>query len=76
MTLRNRIAVDAQELRRRGGHPNRLYLTTDNAIRLQYEMISEGGPLAHRIMLSGLRQVVSGIYGLKIIWKSPRFDIA
>ena len=76
MILRSRIAADAEKLRRHGGHPERLYLTTDNAVCLQYEMISEGGLLAHRIMMSGLRQVVSGIDGLKIIWKSPRFGIA
>jgi hypothetical protein len=75
MTILGRIAADTQDLRRRGGHPMRLHLTNDNAIRLQYELISEGGPLAHSIMQGGLRQAVSEIEGLKIVWKSQQFEI-
>jgi hypothetical protein len=75
MTILGRITADAQELRRHGGHPMRLHLTTDNAIRLQYELISEGGPLAHSIMQGGLRQAISEIQGLRIVWKSQHFEI-
>jgi hypothetical protein len=75
MTLRNRIAADAQKVRGHGGHPMRLYLTPDNAIRLQYELISEGGPLAHSIMQGGLRHAVSEIDGMEIVWKSPQFQV-
>ncbi|MCY2955107.1 MAG: hypothetical protein NTU53_24530 [Planctomycetota bacterium] len=53
----------------------RLYLTPDNAIRLQYELISEGGPLAHSIMQGGLRHAVSEIDGMEIVWKSPQFQV-
>jgi hypothetical protein len=75
VTLRSRIAVDAEELRRRGGHPERLYLTTDDAICLQYELLSEGGLVAQRIMSSGLRQAISAIDGLTIIWRSEHFAV-
>ncbi len=50
MTLLNQIAVETQELRKHGGHPERLYLTKDDAIRLQYELISEGGDRAQQII--------------------------
>ena len=76
MTLLSQIAADTQELRQHGGHPERLYLTKDDAIRLQYELISEGGERAHKIICSGLRQAVSTIDGLTIVWQSPRFKVA
>ena len=76
MTLLSQIAVDTQNLRKHGGHPERLYLTKDDAIRLQYELISEGGERAHKIIHNGLRQAVSSIDGLTIVWQSPRFEVA
>jgi hypothetical protein len=76
MTLLGQIAVETQKLRRQGGHPERLYLTKDDEIRLQYELIAEGGERAHKIMCSGVRQTVSEIDGLTIVWLSPRFKIA
>ena len=76
MTLLSQIAVETQELRSHGRHPERVYLTRDDAIRLQYELISEGGERAHKIINGGVRQAVSQIDGLTIIWQSPRFEVA
>jgi hypothetical protein len=44
--------------------------------RLQYELIAEGGERAHKIMCSGVRQTVSEIDGLTIVWLNPRFKVA
>jgi hypothetical protein len=76
MTLLSQIAADTQELRRHGGHPERVYLTKADAIRLQYELIAEGGERAHRIIHNGLRRAVSEIDGLTIVWQSSRFQVA
>jgi hypothetical protein len=75
VTLLNQIAVDMQKLRQHGGNPERLYLTKDDAIRLQYELISEGGERAHKIIHNDLRQAVSTIDGLTIVWQSPHFEV-
>jgi hypothetical protein len=75
MTLLSQIAAETKELRGHGGHPDRLYLTKGNALRLQYELIAEGGERAHQIILSGVRRAVSEIDGLTIVWESQRFEI-
>jgi len=75
MTLQSRIAIAAEELRMRGGHPVQVCLTPDNAARLQYELINQGGRLAHAIMQGGVRHVVRTISGLKIVWHCERFEV-
>jgi hypothetical protein len=75
MTLQSRIAVAVEDLRMRGGHPARVCLTPENAARLQYELINQGGHLAHQIMQSGVRHVVPTIFGLEIVWHCERFEV-
>jgi len=75
MTLKNRIAAAADEIRRKGGHPRQVHLRPADAIQLQYELLSEGGKLGHAIMQGGVGKAVSAICGLKIVWKSARFTV-
>jgi hypothetical protein len=55
MNIKTRIATAADKLRRSGGHPQQVHLTTDDAVQLQYQMMSEGGEFAHAIMRDGIR---------------------
>jgi hypothetical protein len=75
MTLQNRIAGAIDNLRIHGGHPMEVCLTADNAARLQYELIGQGGQLSHEIMQWGVRHVVPTIFGLKIVWHCERFEV-
>jgi hypothetical protein len=75
MTLQRRIAAAADEVRKRGGHPHEVHLRPTDAIQLQYELLSEGGELAHSIMQNGVGRAVPQILGLQIVWKSTRFCV-
>ena len=75
MTIRTRIAVTADEARKTGKVPKRVYLTSDDATQLQYELISEGGQLAHDVMQNGVCKAVSKIHGLTIVWRSQHFNV-
>jgi hypothetical protein len=73
MTLQHRIAVAADEVRRKGGHPHHVHLRQSDAVQLQYELLAEGGKVAHAVMQGGVRKAVSKVLGLQIVWKSTSF---
>ena len=75
MTLQNRIAVAADKLRKSGGHPHQVHLTKADAIQLQYELMAEGGKVAHDIMQGGIRKAVVSVFGLQIVWGSQAFQV-
>lgn len=75
ITLKDRIAAAAGEVRRKGGHPHQVHLRSDDAIQLQYGLLAEGGEVGHAIMQGGVGKAVSRILGLQIIWKSARFFV-
>jgi hypothetical protein len=76
MTLKDRIAAAAAEVRRKGGHPRQVHLRPDDAIQLQYELLAEGGEVGHAIMQGGVGKAVSSVFGLQIVWKSAQFSVA
>lgn len=75
MTLRERIAAAAAQVRRAGGHPRKVHLTKADATQLQYELMAEGGTVGHDIMLHGIRKAVVTILGLQIVWGSRAFQV-
>ena len=75
MTLMNRIAAAAAEVRKKGGHPRRVLLRSDDAIQLQYELLAEGGKIGRAVMQDGVGKAVSRILGLQIVWRSARFSV-
>ena len=75
MTLQSRIAVAADKLRKKGGHPRQVHLTKTDAAQLQYELLAEGGKLAKEIMLHGIQKAVRNILGLRIVWRSSSFQV-
>jgi hypothetical protein len=50
-------------------------LRTTDAVQLQYELLAEGGPVAHAVMQHGVGKAVSRILGLQIVWKSASFHV-
>jgi hypothetical protein len=76
MTLRERIAAAADRLRKTGGNPQQVHLTRTDAAQLQYELMAEGGKIAHEIMLHGIRRAVQTVCGLRIVWGSRSFGVA
>jgi hypothetical protein len=75
MTLQERIATAADKVRMAGGHPQKVHLTKVDAAQLQYELMAEGGTVAHDIMLHGIQKAVRTIMGLRIVWKSRSFGV-
>ena len=75
MTLQDRIAAAAAKLRKTGGHPRQVHLTRTDAAQLQYELMAEGGKVAHEIMLHGVQRAVRNILGLRIVWGSRSFGV-
>ena len=75
MTLQDRITAAAAKLRKTGGHPRQVHLTRADATQLQYELMAEGGKLAHDIMPHGIKKAVVTILGLRIVWGSRSFGV-
>lgn len=75
MTLKDRIAPAAAEVRRKGGDPRQVHLRPADAIQLQYELLAEEGEVGHAVMQGGVGKAVSSICGLQIVWKSARFSV-
>ncbi len=71
----DRIKAAADEARRRGEHPRRVYLTVDDGRKLQFELMTEDRKLGHRIEKEGVRNAVKKVAGLDVVWRSPEFKV-
>ena len=70
-----RIKAAADQARRHGEHPHRVYLTVDDGRKLQFELVTEDPHLGHRIEKEGIRHAVHKIAGLEIVWRSTEFKV-
>ena len=71
----DRIKAAAEEARKRGEHPKKVYLTLDDGRHLQYELVTKDRRLGHRIEKEGIRHALHKIEGLEIVWRSPEFKV-
>jgi hypothetical protein len=76
MNTIDRIKAAAEEARKRGEHPHRVYLTVDDGRKLQFELIEKDSRLGHRIEKQGVRHALHRIEGLEIVWRSPEFKVS
>ena len=76
MNTGDRIKAAADEARRRGEHPRRVYLTVDDGRKLQFELMTEDRRLGHRIEKEGVRHAVKKVAGLEVVWRSPEFKVS
>jgi hypothetical protein len=75
MNTIERIKAAAEEARKRGEHPSKVYLTVDDGRKLQFELIESDRRLGHRIEKQGIRHAVHKIEGLEVVWRSPEFKV-
>ena len=75
MNTIERIKSAADEARKRGEHPSRVYLTVDDGRNLQFELTTQDRRLGHRIEKEGIRHAVRKLEGLKVVWRSPEFRV-
>ena len=75
MNTIERIKSAAEEARKRGEHPRRVFLTVDDGRKLQYELITENPRLGHKIEKQGIRHAVHRVAGLEVVWRSPEFKV-
>ncbi|MDB5332198.1 MAG: hypothetical protein JWP03_3349 [Phycisphaerales bacterium] len=76
MNTIDRIKAAADEARRRGEHPTRVFLTVDDGRKLQFELIAQDSRLGHRIEKQGVRNAVHKVAGLDVVWRSPEFKVS
>ena len=76
MNTIERIKSAADEARKRGEHPSRVYLTVDDGRKLQFELATKDLRLGHRIEKEGIRHAVRKIDGLEVVWRSPEFKVS
>lgn len=75
MTAHHRIATAAEQLCRKHVIPEKVHLTRADAAQLQYEMINQGGKVAHAVMQHGIGKALPRILGLQIVWRSRSFEV-
>ena len=75
MDTLERIRSAADNARRRGEHPTRVYLTVDDGRKLQFELENGNPRLGPRIEKDGIRKAVPKVAGLEIVWRSPEFKV-
>jgi hypothetical protein len=76
MNTVDRIKAAADDARRRGEHPSRVYLTVDDGRKLQFELMTENPKLGHRIEKEGVRHALKKVAGLEVVWRSPEFRVS
>ena len=76
MNTIDRIKSAAEEARKRGEHPTRVFLTVDDGRKLQFELETENPRLGHRIVKEGIRKAVHKVVGLEVVWRSPEFKVS
>jgi hypothetical protein len=72
----DRIKAAAEDARKRGGHPRKVFLTVDDGRKLQFELATKDHRLGHRIEKEGIRHAVRKIEGLEVVWRSPEFGVS
>lgn len=72
----DRIKTAAEEARKQGQHPTKVFLTVDDGRKLQFELMSEDHRLGHRIEKEGVRHAIHKIAGLEVVWRSPEFKVS
>jgi hypothetical protein len=75
MDTLDRIKTAADEARKRGEHPKKVFLTVDDGRKLQFELATRDLRLGHRIEKEGIRHAVRKIEGLEVVWRSPEFKV-
>jgi hypothetical protein len=75
MDVIDRIKTAADEARKRGEHPTRVFLTLDDGRKLQTEVIEHDPRLGHRIEKEGVRRALRKVEGLEVVWRSPEFRV-
>jgi hypothetical protein len=75
MDTLDRIKTAADEARKRGEHPRKVFLTVDDGRKLQFELATRDLRLGHRIEKEGIRHAVRRIEGLEVVWRSPEFKV-
>ena len=75
MNTVERIKAAAEEARKQGAHPSKVFLTVDDGRKLQFELISENPRLGHRIEKEGVRHAIHKVAGLEVVWRSPEFKV-
>lgn len=75
MNTIDRIKSAAEDARKRGEHPTKVYLTVDDGRKLQFELIERDNRLGHRIEKEGVRHAIHKIEGLEVVWRSPEFKV-
>lgn len=71
-----RIRAAAEEARRRGERPTKVFLPLDEGRQLQFEMMSDDPRLAHKIEKQGVRKALHRVEGLEVVWRSPEFRVS
>lgn len=75
MNTVDRIKAAADDLRRKGEHPTKVYLTVDDGRKLQVDLIETDRRLGHRIEKEGIRHAVHKLDGLEVVWRSEKFKV-
>ena len=76
MNTIDRIKAAADEARKQGQHPTKVYLTVDDGRKLQFELETQDRRLGHRIQKEGVRRALSKVAGLEVVWRSPEFKVS
>ena len=76
MDTLERIKSAAEDARKRGEHPRKVFLTVDDGRKLQFELATKDQRLGHRIEKEGIRHAVRKIDGLEVVWRSPEFKVS
>ena len=76
MTTLERIKTAAEEARKNGEHPQKVFLTVDDGRKLQFELITSDRRLGHRIEKEGVRHAIRKVEGLEVVWRSPEFKVS
>ena len=72
----DRIKAAAEDARRHGQHPTKVYLTVDDGRKLQVELLEANPRLGHRIEKEGVRHAIKRVEGLEVVWRSPEFRVS
>jgi hypothetical protein len=76
MDTLERIKSAAEDARKRGEQPRKVFLTVDDGRKLQFELATKDHRLGHRIEKEGIRHAVRKIEGLEVVWRSPEFKVS
>jgi hypothetical protein len=75
MNTFDRIKTAAEEARKKGEHPTKVFLTVDDGRKLQFEMAMDNPRLGHKMEKEGVRHALHHIDGLEVVWRSQEFRV-